>query len=143
MGWHHPMDFIASLPARFRRPASTVAAGSAASSVALTEVGGASPEEALQRLGSAATGLTTQEAGTRLHSVGPNEVAHEAHQTILLEIATRSLNPLNMLLLALAVASYSLGDKRAALVIAIMVLLSISLGFYQEHRSTNAAAALR
>jgi P-type Mg2+ transporter len=121
----------------------TGATGSAASSATLGELAPCSPDEVLQRLGSSANGLTTEEAGTRLRSVGPNEVAHEARQTILVEIVTRSINPLNMLLLALAAASYFLGDRRAALVIAIMVLLSISLGFYQEHRSTNAAAALR
>lgn len=120
-----------------------VPTGSATSGATLRELTPCSPDDVLQRLGSSASGLTTEEAGTRLRSVGPNEVAHEAHQTILLEIATRSLNPLNILLLALAAASYLLGDQRAALVIAIMVLLSISLGFYQEHRSTNAAAALR
>ena len=103
--------------------------GSAASSAVLGELALLAPDEVLQRLGSAANGLTTGEAGVRLHSVGPNEVAHEARQTILVEIVTRSINPLNLLLLSLAAASYVLGDQRAALVIAIMVLLSISLGF--------------
>src|SRR6202035_431577 len=36
-----------------------------------------------------------------------------------------------------------LGDKRATAVIAVMVLLSVSLSFVQEHRSNNAAAKLR
>ena len=48
-----------------------------------------------------------------------------------------------MLLLTLAVVSYFLSDQRAAIVIAVMVLLSVSLGFFQEHRSTKAADALR
>ena len=80
--------------------------GSAASSAVLGELALLSPDEVLQRLGSAANGLTTGEAGVRLRSVGPNEVAHEAHQTIFVEIVTRSINPLNLLLLALAAASY-------------------------------------
>ena len=102
-----------------------------------------SPDEALQRLGSSANGLTTEEAEARLRSVGPNEVAHEARHTILGEIVSRSINPLNLLLLTLATASYFIGDQRAAIVIAVMVLLSVSLGFFQEHRSTKAADALR
>ena len=118
-------------------------AGSAASSITLGEVARCSPEEALQRLGSSANGLTTVEAEERLRSVGPNEVAHEVRHTILGEIISRSLNPLNLLLLALAAASYFIGDQRAATVIAVMVLLSVSLGFFQEHRSTKAADALR
>ena len=102
-----------------------------------------SPDEALQRLGSSANGLTTEEAEARLRSVGPNEVAHEVRHTILGEIISRSINPLNLLLLTLAAASYFIGDQRAAIVIAVMVLLSVSLGFFQEHRSTKAADALR
>ncbi len=118
-------------------------AGSAASSITLGEVARGSPEEALQRLGSSANGLTTEEAEARLRSVGPNEVAHEERHTVIGEIISRSINPLNLLLLTLAAVSYILGDQRAAIVIAIMVLLSVSLGFFQEHRSTKAADALR
>jgi len=50
---------------------------------------------------------------------------------------------LNLLLLSLATVSYILGDQRAAIVIAVMVLLSISLSFIQEHRSNNAADRLQ
>lgn len=117
--------------------------GAAASGIALGDIAGLGPVEALLRLGSSVDGLTTEEANTRLQSEGPNEVAHEAQQTIAGEIIRRSINPLNLLLLTLATASYVLGDQRAAIVISIMVLLSVSLGFIQEHRSTKAAAALR
>ena len=136
-------DFMTSIAARFspRPPGPT--AGSAASSVTLGEVANCSPDEALRRVGSSVRGLSTVEAAARLLSVGPNEVAHEARHTILVEIISRSVNPLNVLLLTLAAVSYLLGDQRAAIVIAIMVLLSVSLGFFQEHRSTKAADALR
>jgi len=50
---------------------------------------------------------------------------------------------LNALLLSLAAASYFLGDVRAAVVIAIMVVLAITTAFIQEHRSNDAAAQLR
>ena len=55
----------------------------------------------------------------------------------------RAKNPLNALLLSLAVISYFLGDIRAAIVIAIMVVLAITTAFIQEHRSNDAAAKLR
>ena len=143
MDRHALTAFVASIPARLwqRLPNST--AGSAVSSVTLGEVADRSPDEALQHLGSSANGLTTEEAEARLRSVGPNEVAHEARHTIVGEIISRSMNPLNLLLLTLAAASYFIGDQRAAFVIAVMVLLSVSLGFFQEHRSTKAADALR
>ena len=134
---------ITSTIERLQRPSSRSGLGVTANAVPLGDVARLSPDEALLRLGSSANGLTTMEAEVRLRSVGPNEVAHEARHTILGEIVSRSINPLNMLLLTLAAASYMVGDRRAAIVIAVMVLLSVSLGFFQEHRSTKAADALR
>ena len=117
--------------------------GSAASGTALGEVAGVSPDEALQRLSSIAGGLTPDQVEERLRSVGPNQVARQARHTIVGELVGRSINPLNLLLLSLATASFFLGDQRAAIVIAVMVVLSISLGFIQEHRSNNAADKLQ
>ena len=88
-------------------------------------------------------GLTPDQVEERLRSTGLNRVAHQARHTILDELIGRSINPLNLLLLSLATASYFLGDQRAAIVIAVMVLLSISLSFIQEHRSNNAADKLQ
>jgi Mg2+-importing ATPase len=143
MDRHALTAFVTSIAARVwqRSPHST--AGSAVSSVTLGEVARCSPDAALQRLRSSANGLTTEDAEARLRSVGPNEVAHEVRHTIVGEIVSRSMNPLNLLLLTLAAASYFIGDQRAAFVIAVMVVLSVSLGFFQEHRSTKAADALR
>ena len=97
----------------------------------------------MQRLRSAPDGLAPDEAAERLRLVGANQVAQRTRHTIIGEIAGRSVNPLNVLLLALAVASYFLGDQRAAIVITVMVVLSVSLGFLQEHRSNKAADDLR
>ena len=83
--------FIRFVNAQLWQRSFNSAAGSAASSVTLAEVALCSPGEALQRLGSSANGLTTEEAEERLRSVGPNEVAHEARHTIAGEIiAARS-----------------------------------------------------
>ena len=117
--------------------------GSVASGKALGEVALLSPDAALQRLSSTAVGLTPRQVKARLRSAGTNQVARQTRHTIVGELVGRSLNPLNGLLLALATASYFLGDQRAAIMIAVMVVLSISLGFIQEHRSNNAADKLR
>jgi len=117
--------------------------GSAVSGKALGEIAHLSPDEALQRLSSTAGGLTPDQIEERLRAVGRNQVSHQARHTILGELVGRSINPLNVLLLSLATVSYFLGDQRAAIVIAVMVVLSISLGFIQEHRSNNAADKLR
>jgi len=134
---------FASVLARFRRRPAVAAEGSAASGQALGEVACLSPEATLSRLHCQAEGLSTVEAGERLAAVGPNQVAHQAHHSIMGELVGRSINPLNLLLLTLATVSFFLGDQRAAIVIAVMVILSISLGFIQEHRSNKAADDLR
>ena len=117
--------------------------GSAASAKALGEIACLAPDAALARLSSDAAGLTSEQVVERLRSTGLNQVAHQARHTILGELIGRSVNPLNALLLSLATASYFLGDQRAAIVIAVMVILSISLSFIQEHRSNNAAEKLQ
>ena len=117
--------------------------GSAASGKVLGGVARLSPNEALQRLSSTAVGLTARQVKARLRSAGPNQVARQARHSIFGELVGRSINPLNALLLTLATMSYFLGDQRAAILIAVMVVLSISLGFIQEHRSNNAADKLQ
>ena len=101
------------------------------------------PEASCENVGSSLAGLTAEEAERRLKSYGHNLVTRERKPTILQEIWGRAGNPLNALLLTLAVVSYFLGDVRAAIVIALMVLLAISTAFIQEHRSNEAAERLR
>jgi Mg2+-importing ATPase len=134
---------LTSIFAYGQRRSPLVPEGSAASGKTLGEVALLSPIEALQRLSSIAGGLTLDQVDERLRSVGGNEIAHQARHTILGELFSRSINPLNLLLLSLATASYFLGDQRAAIVIAVMVGLSIALGFIQEHRSSAAAEELQ
>src|SRR6516164_7133511 len=98
---------------------------------------------ACETLGSQMTGLVTAEAARRLGSYGLNLVTRERKPTIIQEIWGRTKNPLNALLLTLAVVSYFIGDMRAASVIVLMVFLSVITAFIQEHRSNEAAAQLR
>nr|WP_246207230.1 magnesium-translocating P-type ATPase [Methylocystis heyeri] len=101
------------------------------------------PNEACGKAGSRLQGLSQSEAEERLIACGPNIVAREAKATILQELWGRARNPLNALLLTLAIVSYFLGDVRAAIVISSMVVLAIATAFVQEHRSNEAAARLR
>ncbi len=117
--------------------------GLAASGVSLGEIACLAPDEALHRVLATAEGLTPDQVTARLRAVGPNQISEPVRHTIVGEIISRSINPLNLLLLSLAFASYLLSDQRVAIVIAVMVGLSISLGFIQEHRSNKAADALR
>ena len=133
----------APISARGGRGGTSAPEGSAASAKALGKIACLAPDAALARLAGNAAGLTPEEVETRLRLAGLNQVAQQARHTILGELIGRSVNPLNALLLSLATVSYFLGDQRAAIVIAVMVVLSISLSFIQEHRSNNAADKLR
>jgi Mg2+-importing ATPase len=101
------------------------------------------PGEACAKVGSRLEGLSKNEADARLKEYGLNLVARERKATILEELWGRARNPLNALLLSLATVSYFLGEVRASVVIAIMVLLAITTAFIQEHQSNEAAARLR
>jgi len=100
-------------------------------------------EETLRRLKTSPSGLAVRAAALRLRRVGLNRIARERRPSLMRELAGRAKNPLNALLLSLAVVSYALGDLRASVVIAAMVVLSVGLAFFQEHRSNEAAARLR
>ncbi|WP_343655291.1 cation-transporting P-type ATPase [Paraburkholderia caribensis] len=80
-----------------------------------------STEEILARMNSTAGGLTADEAERRLRVTGPNRVVHDTHHTLVGELINRTLNPLDLLLLVLATASYVLGDPRAPIMIGVMV----------------------
>jgi len=131
------------LIARLRGSSRSVAREARAGTGALAELARLPPEEALDRLHSLKAGLEDEEANRRFRLSGPNRVLHEVHRTLIGELTARTINPLNLLLLALAIASYALGDPRAAIMIGVMVVLSTSLSFIREHRSNKAADALR
>ena len=120
-----------------------VAARSRSDSQELFALSRLSAQDCCQRVESSTGGLEAAEAGRRLKSHGLNLVARERKPSMLEEIWSRARNPLNALLLTLAGVSYFLGDIRAAIVIALMVLLAIGTAFLQEHRSNEAAARLR
>jgi Mg2+-importing ATPase len=100
-------------------------------------------EELLRSLRTTPGGLTQTEAEERAHTTGPNEVAQERRQgwpTRLLKIIR---NPLVILLATLSAVSFVTGDARAGTVMAAMVVLSVTLRFFQEARADVAAAKLK
>ncbi|WP_290542637.1 magnesium-translocating P-type ATPase [Aestuariivirga sp.] len=97
----------------------------------------------LEQLGCSPDGLSAAEAAGRLAAYGPNRIAQQAQSGMLQELYGRLKNPLNGLLLVLAGVSWASGDRRAAIVIFVMVVLSVGLAFLQEHRSGKAAEKLR
>jgi Mg2+-importing ATPase len=90
-----------------------------------------------------ASGLPSEEAEARLERHGPNAVAKDEGRGRSGLLVHALLNPLVVLLAVLAGVSLLTGDARAAVVMAMMVLLGVSLRFVQEARADSAAKKLR
>ena len=97
----------------------------------------------LTRLATTEAGLDADEAAQRLASCGPNDAAAEKRRPLLLQFLARFGNPLVIILLLASGLSAATGDVPSFVVIAAIVLLSISFDFVQEVRAQNAVAALR
>jgi Mg2+-importing ATPase len=109
----------------------------------LEETARADVPTALTRLESSSNGLSTAEASNRLHRYGPNSVSGSQRHPRLRLFMRALMNPLVVLLAALASLSFATGDVRAALVMIAMIALGVSLRFYQEARADTAAEKLR
>jgi P-type Mg2+ transporter len=95
----------------------------------------------LHELGSTQAGLTSEEAASRLRTLGPNVLA--SHRVTAIEVLVRQLrNPLLILLLGAAGVAAATGDPTDGTIIAAIVILSVGLGFINEYRSEMAVAAL-
>jgi Mg2+-importing ATPase len=97
----------------------------------------------LRGLESQAAGLSEDVAARRLATCGPNATASAATQGVPLQVLRRLANPLNLLLMALAALSFGTGNRESAILIALMVVMSVTLAFVQERRSNRAAAQLK
>jgi Mg2+-importing ATPase len=100
-------------------------------------------EQLLTRLGASAAGLDDATAARLLARYGPNDAAAERPRPLVLQFLDRFRNPLILILLAASALSAATGDLASFLIIAAIVLLSISLDFVQEVRAQSAVAALR
>jgi Mg2+-importing ATPase len=86
-------------------------------------------------------GLTDAQAAEVRRSVGPNAI--RTHRTRPLVVLARQLrSPLLALLMAAAVVSFLVAERTDAVVIAVIVTMSVGLGFVNEYRAERAVNAL-
>jgi Mg2+-importing ATPase len=100
-------------------------------------------DQLLQDLHTSPGGLTEADAEERASTAGPNEVAQERKQGWFLRLLKMTRNPLVILLTTLSAVSFLTGDARAGTVMAMMVILSVGLRFWQEARADAAAEKLK
>ncbi|MGB3413744.1 MAG: HAD-IC family P-type ATPase, partial [Microbacteriaceae bacterium] len=107
----------------------------------ILRAGHQSVEQVLDDLGSRAEGLSVAEAAQRLTRYGAN--ALRTHKAKAWAVLGRQLkSPILILLMITAGLSVFLGDATNSIVIAVILLVSVGLGFSNEFRAERAAEAL-
>ena len=95
----------------------------------------------LTRLDSGPGGLGSQQVIDRRARFGSNVLS--SHRLGPLSVLARQVrSPLLILLVAAAVVSYFVGERSDAIIIAVIVAMSVGLGFGNEYRAERAADAL-
>ena len=100
-------------------------------------------EQAFKILDSGPQGLHEKEVLLRRKQFGPNQLKLEKNYPILRSLWQKITSPVVLILIIAGSLSLFFNDKRSAIVIYIMVLLSVILDFVQEYKSTRAAEKLK
>jgi Ca2+-transporting ATPase len=87
-------------------------------------------------------GLTVPEAANRLGTYGPNEITGEAPPSGWKVALGQLRDPMNLMLVAVAVVSLAIGQVSTALVVAFLVVLNVVLGASQELKARASVDAL-
>src|SRR5664279_4984206 len=108
----------------------------------LTEAATLATDEVLSRLASRSEGLNEPEVDKRVREFGANVLAVQRVRASV--VLWRQLkNPILILLLGAAMVSGLTGGATNAIIIAVIVVLSVGLGFVNEFRAAVAMASLR
>src|SRR5690348_6514284 len=100
--------------------------------------------ELLQELDTSLAGLDQEQIEARLDRDGANEVSHEKPPHWSRQLLRAFKNPFIVVLLVLAaVQLFTSDDITGPIIIGVMVLISASLSFTQEYRSSRAAEKLK
>src|SRR5829696_2407539 len=89
------------------------------------------------------TGLSQNEASTRLTQYGHNELVEKSGRTPLKIFWEQITAPMVLILIAAAGVAGLLGDLKNTIAICVIVILYAILGFIQEYRAEGAIAALK
>lgn len=96
-----------------------------------------------QLLHTSERGLTDAEAGQRLIVHGPNVVTEKEEVSVVVEYLSYFKSPLVIILFIASGISAAFGEMRNAIIIWIMILMSVTLDFIEEHSAGNAAKKLQ
>jgi magnesium-transporting ATPase (P-type) len=97
----------------------------------------------VESLGSSCHGLLTAEALRRLQEFGRNELQDSQPRTRLGVLLDQVKNPLLLLLVFAAAASFFTGQWMGATIVLAIVVLTVFIGYSREYQAESAAAALK
>ena len=89
-----------------------------------------------------AVGLTVTEAAARLSQHGPNQITSEKPPSVWAVALGQLRDPMNIMLVAVAVVSLAIGEVPTALMVALLVVLNVVLGTRQELMARASVDAL-
>lgn len=96
----------------------------------------------LEALGASAEGLSDEEAAQRLDRYGPNAIQSGGGTSRWKILLHQFTSPLIYVLLVAMVVTLVIGEYADAIVIAFVLGLNATIGFFQEYRAENAMQAL-
>ena len=103
----------------------------------------ATADGVIARLETSRSGLSSDEAASRLATYGPNLISGERKRSVLVRLLSQFSDILILVLLAAAAVSVFLGEYLDAGVIVAVVLANGVIGFVQEGRAESALDAVR
>lgn len=103
----------------------------------------ATREELLKLFHVSENGLSEQEAFKRIRELGHNVLVQEKKNYWIVKYLSNFTNPLVLILLFAAMASFSLGQSIDAIIIFFVVIFSTTLNFFQEYHASKAAQKLK
>jgi Mg2+-importing ATPase len=94
-------------------------------------------------LGGGTDGLDAREARARLERFGPNRFLTTPRRPLWLRYLARFRNPLVLVLLAASAVNAFTGELAGSLIVAVLVVASVTIDFVQETRADRVAERLR
>lgn len=99
-------------------------------------------QEALTRLKTSVSGISTETAEELLDEYGRNELAHSKTLGFWADIYNRCKSPLVVQLLVIAIISAIIGEMKSTAIVSSMIALSVGLSYILDRRSSSAVEAL-
>jgi Ca2+-transporting ATPase len=88
------------------------------------------------------TGLSAGEAAIRLQHDGPNQISSEEPPSIWVVAAGQFRNLMNLMLVAVTIVSFAIGEVSTGIIVALLILLNVVLGSRQELKARESVTAL-